>query len=557
MKNKIYILLAFISCISFAQESDLGVQEIQVTESFIPVVPIADKIMDLPQSQDTFKVNIDVEYSLNSKQYLTSFSVDTISPAKIKGEPLSKLYSSYIKLGLGNNALPYADFYYNSRRDKSFNYGLRLGYLESYLKTKNNFIDRRVPTDSRQTNFNLFAKKIYDFGSLKASLNREGNNLLAYGVTSEVDESMLNQYWGYSTFDVSIESNAKKYVDYFAKVFVSDVNEQTESSVGLRSKIESSYNNVDFAVALDVDYDLNNLNSQVNFYDSKFREVITSIVPTIFKDYKGVEGEYGLNYVLVNNPDSSGSTISSIYPKVHLDYTFVDDVFRTYLGLDGGLDHNTYWNLSKENPFVLNALNNGNRAIDLINSDIKYNIYVGMESKLASNMFFSSKLSYAKIDFIPFFELDLSSIYQNKFQVVYDNGTHLNLHSMLDYKISSSKGVSLTLNYQSFNLDTLSSYSYKPTFRTNLRAYYNIANTIFASAEVFAEFDRSISLDGSSIEKNNELKDIIDLNLLLEYKINSVFSSYLSARNLIGGYQIWQNYSALSPQIQIGITYRY
>jgi hypothetical protein len=64
-------------------------------------------------------------------------------------------------------------------------------------------------------------------------------------------------------------------------------------------------------------------------------------------------------------------------------------------------------------------------------------------------------------------------------------------------------------------------------------------------------------LDGDNIDESEQLNDIIDVNLSLEYKINNVFSSYLSAKNLIGGYQLWQNYSALSPQIQIGITYRY
>jgi hypothetical protein len=103
----------------------------------------------------------------------------------------------------------------------------------------------------------------------------------------------------------------------------------------------------------------------------------------------------------------------------------------------------------------------------------------------------------------------------------------------------------------------MSSYSYKPTFKTNLRGYYNIANSIIASAEIFAELDRSVSLDGDNIDESEQLNDIIDVNLSLEYKINNVFSSYLSAKNLIGGYQLWQNYSALSPQIQIGITYRY
>lgn len=556
MKNKIFVLLIFISCFSFAQESDLGVQEIQVTESFIPVVPIADKIMDLPQSQDTFKVSTEVEYFLNSKQYLTSFSVDTISPAQIKGEPLSKLYHTFLKLGLGNNALPTADFFYNSTRDKLFNYGLRLGYFQSYIKAKNDFVDDRVPADSRQTNLRLFAKKVLDLGNLKANFSREGNNLLAYGTTTEVDKDFLNQYWGYTTFDVSLESNKKKHLNYFAKLILSDVNEQTESSVGLRSEIESSYREMDYAVALNLDYDFNNLNEKTIFYDEKTREVITSIVPVVKREIKNIDGVYGINYVMVNNPDSSTSS-SAVYPNVYLGYTFVDDVVRTYLGVDGGIEHNSYWNLSKENPFILNALDNGNKSIEMINSDVKYNAYIGVESKLASKLFFSSKLSYAKVDYIPFYELDLSSTFQNKFKVVYDNGTHLNLFSMLDYKISSSKGLSASLNYQSFDLDTLSSYNYKPTFKANIRGYYNIANTIIASAEIFAEIDRSITLDVNSIAESQQLNDIVDVNLSLEYKINNVFSSYLFARNLIGGYQLWQNYSALSPQIQIGITYRY
>lgn len=556
MKNKIFVLLIFISCFSFAQEPDLGVQEIQVTESFIPSVPLANKIMDLPQNQDTFKVETKVEYFLNSKQYLTSYNVDTISPAKIKGEPLSKLYSTYLKLGLGNNALPNADFFYNSTRDKSFNYGIRLGFWQSYMNAKSEFLNDRVAADARQTNFNLFAKKVFDFGSLKTSFSREGNNLLAYGTPSIVDEELLNQYWGYSNFDISLESNKKQRFNYFAKLFVSDVNEQTESRIGLRSQIESSYNNIDYSVALNIDYDFNNLNDKVAFYEGKTREVITSVVPAINKQFENIEGVYGINYVMINNPDSSISS-SAVYPNVRLDYTFVNDIVRTYLGVDGGLEPNSYWNLSKDNPFVLNALDNGNKSLEMNNSDVKYNAFVGLESKLSSKLFFSSKLSYSKVDYIPFYELDLSSTFQNKFKVIYDNGTHLNLFSMIDYKISSSKGVSLSLNYQSFDLDTLSSYNYKPTFKVNLKGYYNIANAIIGSAEVFAEMDRSVSLNGDNIVQSQELGDIVDVNLSLEYKINNVFSSYLLANNLVGGYQIWQNYSALSPQIQIGVTYRY
>ena len=49
--------------------------------------------MDIPQSQDTFEVNTAVDFFLNSNQYLTSFGVDTIKAAQIKGEPLINLES--------------------------------------------------------------------------------------------------------------------------------------------------------------------------------------------------------------------------------------------------------------------------------------------------------------------------------------------------------------------------------------------------------------------------------------------------------------------------------
>jgi hypothetical protein len=556
MKNNIFILLAFIAFTSIAQESDIQIQEVQVTESFIPTVPIANKIMDIPQSQDTFEVNTAVDFFLNSNQYLTSFGVDTIKAAQIKGEPLINLYNTLINVGVGNYFLPNADFFFNSTRDKTLNYGLRLGYKESYMNVQNDRIDKRVDADSRHTNINLFAKKIFEFGTVDANLNREGNNFLAYGTTSEVGKESLNQYWGYSNFDVTLRSNERKHTNYFAKVLVSDINENTERSYGIKSKLKSSYNKIDYSLAIDIDYDLNNIKEDVNFYFDETREILTSIVPTIYKEFKNIDGAYGINYVMVNNPDSS-ITSTAIYPNVYLDYTFIDEFVRAYAGIDGGIEPNSYLNLSKENPFVLNALDNGNSSLDLINSDVKYNAFIGMKSKLGSNLFFSTELSYAKINFIPFYELDINSTYQNKFKVIYDNGTHLNLHSIIDYKLSSTNGVVLSLNYQSYNLDTLTSYNYKPTFTANLKTYYNIANSILASAEVFAEFDRSVALNGGVIDAQNQLKNIIDVNLYLEYKLNNVFSSYLSAKNLIGGYQLWQNYSVLSPQIQLGITYRY
>ena len=65
MRNRLFILLLFFSYSSFAQDT-LGVQEVQVTESYIPEVPISKKITDFPEIEDTFKIPLSISYLLNS-----------------------------------------------------------------------------------------------------------------------------------------------------------------------------------------------------------------------------------------------------------------------------------------------------------------------------------------------------------------------------------------------------------------------------------------------------------------------------------------------------------
>jgi hypothetical protein len=162
MKNKLFIFLCFVS-FSVCAQNGIGVQEVQVTESYKPQVPIVSKIMDLPLFEDSSKKEIKMSYLLNSKQYQTTYLIDTISAAKIKGEPLQKIYPSYIKLGIGTDALPNLDVFYNSSRDKTLNYGARLGFLQSYLRAKSVYDNQKVDANSKHTNVHLYGKKVLDF----------------------------------------------------------------------------------------------------------------------------------------------------------------------------------------------------------------------------------------------------------------------------------------------------------------------------------------------------------------------------------------------------------
>ena len=51
--------------------------------------------------------------------------------------------------------------------------------------------------------------------------------------------------------------------------------------------------------------------------------------------------------------------------------------------------------------------------------------------------------------------------------------------------------------------------------------------------------------------------DFSVLELWSKYKYNKVFSAFLEGNRLLGGYQIWQNYPVVSPQVYLGVSYQF
>ena len=88
---------------------------------------------------------------------------------------------------------------------------------------------------------------------------------------------------------------------------------------------------------------------------------------------------------------------------------------------------------------------------------------------------------------------------------------------------------------------------------TKLKANYNLGDKILPQIEFFTAFNRSKTTSESSTPG---LKDIIDFNLSLEYKYSPNISAYFKGYNMIGGYQIWENYPVLGPQVFFGLSFR-
>ncbi len=565
MKNKTIVLFYIIGCVFIGQsifaqtDGALGVQEVQVTESFIPDVPDAIKLSDNPLLIDTIKLTKNLSYKPLSRRFESQLILNPIKSAKIKGEPLSKLYNTYIYGGFGNLSLPTCKIFYSSDRNKSLTYGLAFSYVQSYSDVKSTFDDeQKVSADFRETDFSAHIKKDSDFGIINAYFSRQGNIFQAYGYNPnlKLDEKYTQEYWGYSTVSVSLQSKNtdKSKPSYYAKLFAYDLNEFTENLVSCLFSSQQTIGLNNYSLKLAMDYDFNNLSEKIVFSDSLKKELILTFNPSVTREISAGYLNLGFELKSIDKRDSAEISYA-IFPQIHYDYIFSEKNQSAYAGVRGGLNENSYWELSKKNPFILNALKSDGGSLSLINSKIRYDIYVGMNSYLGANINWSSELSYSRVKDMPFFDLDDNSTYQNKFKVVYDDVNHLLLSSALDCELNSNAKLNLQLDYHNYDTDTLKDYAYKPSLISKLGFSFNIGDKIFPQIELVGVFDRSTAADSFSTAPL--LNDIIDVNFTLEYKYNSIFSAYCNAQNLISGYHIWENYPVLGPQVFFGLSFRF
>lgn len=560
MKSRFHVLLALMVCGIFAQaqESDLDVQEVQVVEEFVPMVPPARKIVDIPQVVDTVRVAKKVQYTILNRRYETAFQTDTIKPAKIKGEPIEKLYQQYFKIGLGNAALPSLEAYYNSLRDKQWSYGFALGYHRSAAKVK-----RLYDASFQENKIGGHAKGVFDFGILKANISREGNVFSAHGSIDSLTEQQMRQYWAYSQANLSLES---KHTDrdrlrHRTVLHLSDLNEFAENNFRFSSELQQRFGGYDYSVAFKADYYTNNTAADVAFAAETIKEGIYTLSPRFYGEFYGIQLKAGFDEVVNNKMTDTVGLNFYFYPQLRADYEITPGVMAVYAGLRSGLQKNSYWSLSKENPFVLNPLRYDGGALSLKNTSTTYDLYAGLDAYAYSTVRLGAELSYAARKNMAFFLLDYSSTWNNKFDVRYFDGNHLKTKASIAWQPSTKKGINLSLEYHHYQFEAEVSNTvaaapfYKPSFRADLSAFYNLGNKIIGHLDVYGAFGRDFGYHSFS-SVLNQPQDIIDVDFAIEYRYSKVLSAYLKGNRLIGGYDIWQNYPVVSPQIQLGISYQ-
>ncbi|MCG8451575.1 MAG: hypothetical protein MI717_00150, partial [Spirochaetales bacterium] len=213
------------------------------------------------------------------------------------------------------------------------------------------------------------------------------------------------------------------------------------------------------------------------------------------------------------------------YPNASLQYNIVDNILIPYVTVNGNLEVNSYHKIAMENPFIKPGL-----QVD--NTNNKLVIGAGIRGNLSSNTSYNFSGQFSQIDNMYLFVRDTSDVLENQFVVeCADYAENYKFSGEIAYKRSAKLSVLLKGNYYIYNLNNVAKAWHMPDYDATISARYNLRSKILVNADFFLIGKRYAKSFDPAVEYT-ELKEIIDLNLGVEYRYNKVLSAFVNFNNI-------------------------
>jgi hypothetical protein len=549
MKVVFRIILLLITLIMsipcFAQE---GIdKEIIVVKPYVPTLSDAQKINILPEIIDTVSVKPHFNYVIQPKKFETGYELRPIKAARLVGEPLEKLYKSYLRLGVGNYLVPLAELNVNSLRSRDQSFGLYLKHnsINGKLKLDN---DQKVPVGFNENIIHIWGKKIFRNAELSGMLSPEFYGLNFYGYNPEIDtvltkeEKKQNYLFAdasmrmRSTHDDSLHLNYDLKMDYG---FTYDHFEHHEHAIRISSDMNKLFENNIYGLKA----------SAAHYRNSSSIDTVNNTIIQVNPWFSKATSEYtyklGVNVVADiygDDPDFF------VHPIAFLQIKVVDKIMIPYFGIEGKLQENHFGKIARENMYIVPGLH-------VANTNHKINAYIGIKGNYTSRLSYHLNFNYSLVDQMYFFINDTNDILGNKFLVAYDDIERINAKGEFIFKPNDKLNFALKGNFYRYNLDSLEYAWHKPEFDLMLFGEYNLQNKIFVKGNLFYVGSR-YAMNPLASGNPVKLDGYLDLSVGLEYRYTKILSAFIQLNNLLGMDQNpWLFYPSMRFNFLVGFTY--
>ena len=556
---QITVLLLLLAINSFGQDiwTNMSQGERIITPSY--------RIAERPIVIDTIVPSPTVEYPLLSRNMRTEITVDEIEPSKIKiVEPLDKLYPGYVRLGIGNYTSPLAEVYYNSMRNRKINYGVALKHNGSYGNIKD-----YAPSSFDNTAGRLFGDFFTNGFRIQPEFTYMNHGYHYYGIRDTANliskDSLKNRVQGlgggirfsnYTTRDsanllYTIHSNYFYFHEFQNEKDSLGLNGKNNNfSIGTEMKYKFKKNV--FALDFDINYNLYNYNRldtafAVGYELRSQRNWLFHLRPTISTYGRKWKVTYGVDL----NLDTPADTVFKVVPIIEAKYSLFNDMFIPYVGINGGVQQQSFQTLNRTNEFMVSNTS-------LLNTKTT-NYYGGIKGTLSKRISFNLRAAYKVIDNMPLFVNDTVFSDKYMFKVVYDRLNVVTFDGSFSYQAGEKLKIDLLGEYNIYTTK-YSLYAWNlPEYAMTLTGSYNLYDKIYVKADFTLQGGRKSPgglFETDQTIANYDLGILADANFHAEYRYNNRLSAFLQFNNLAAQkYQRWYGYPVQGFQVLGGVTF--
>lgn len=546
----IFILLALSPAAHVIAQATFDLDEIKVVAPYEPTISDAHKINLNPRLDAAPDIQMVFNYVIPPRRLNTSFVLDPISPARMRGEPLAKLYRGLVKGGYGNYSTPYFEGFYNTLRSNEHALGLHLRHMSS-----GGGISHAGHSAYSDNLVRLNGQKFFENNTLDADLKYERNVLHYYGFNREdypEGSPLLSHIDSLSNDDIRqgfnqlaanvgfgshlADSSALRHHSGISYRYFADQYDASEHFASYAGQIGKNISADPFGMA---DKQYFQLNAIGDFYHSQnlvdtASTWLISLQPRLWSKYKAFEFYIGMNATVQVDTTS----FFRAYPVLGAEFNIVENRFVAFISATGQTEKHTAYSLSRVNPFIFTSS-------PLAFMNVKSDIGGGVKGSLGGLLSFNFSINRAVIENHPFFVNDTTALLNNRFSVVYDNITRFHLRAELMSTFGERFSAKLTANYFQYGLNSEIEAWHTPTSLFTGHFKYNIQNKIILTANVYT---RNETYGRLFDENKNPYAGIAhpfhaDISAGIEYRYTKLLSVFLNFNNVNNkSVERWMNY---------------
>ena len=569
----LFLFLLSIS-ISYAQkkENSIDTESIVIVKSFTPSLSDAFKIKSNPFISDSISNSkFELVYDLKKIPVISTFEPNKATPLKLKQKILYNPFNTFFSGAFGNKNQLFFNISSLVEIDRSQRFGFNF-YKDGF----GNDIDNTILRSNQNYNeigFNHNLRNNQYNVNTQFKFSKSLNNY--FGLNENVwDQSFLN------SIDPQIRRNNFKvrsdwnWYDYFFNDFVLQANLSTDNFGSIEKQIGLSTNFGSELARSNIKgkIKIQGLNTRfVSSYFEKIQEEYSQSLGSLSVFWQNTNKDLrikigaGVTYFLGVDQISNNLIY---YPEIEIFYQKEENKIISYLNALGGAKLNSYSSLTDVNPYIApTAL--------LVPTFNKYNIQLGIRSRLASVLNFDFGLIFDEVENYNFYqrlpfdnENELESYrLSNAFESKYLDLSFYGFNASIIINMIKDNFIRFEASYRFFDTQQEEILWNIPSLQANWESQIKWNDHLAFSFKGSMWGDRSaavrpIFLDqelSSDLLINEEILPIfIRSSAHITYKLTKQFDLFFKGRfNSKGIHGRWSYYPEPPFLILGGITYKF